>query len=438
MTTAPGNDAKPVAPSRSFTIPDEDGRRWTASFHVGKDGTVRASFPYGEHSTAAFVSWFHEVDHAFPDGDDDLASDLVALDAVVGTDAVTGMPPNLEGPLAKALASNWPSEAWNLLEGAVHGDEIVKAAWAVHDPEALDDTKVELRAIEDARVKLVDMARRAMASPLGRVPKASQGKWEGAVATLAPVLDDTTYKILTSTTEPGRLAATLEGLRVPTDREGLPPFARTKVVKRTKARKAADQARVLIDMAAPVLAQRAEAGRAAMAKPDVLHPDMPPVDRDPRTAEGFLATEGIAVRFEDVSTERVPVGNGDHMDRATGRLVLSSDGASISFRHGGPYVGTTNVPATDVVEALQHALSAAERYDDADGMFDETVGTGTSDDFRRVRDAYDECVEVREAFVEAFGDDAFRRLLTEVGEEPPFKDDAESIRTVPASASPAP
>ena len=424
-------------PTRTVTVPDADGRRRTVVFSV-KDGRFAADFPFGERSPEGFTTDLAEVAHEIPDGERVL-EEVKAVLAVVGTDVRSGMPLKLESNLAYHLSHSWGTDAWRLLRGAVHGDEISKSVGRTVDFRGDGGTVVELAALAVARDGLVAMAEKAEATPLGRIRKSARQRWGERVAVLRPILNDVQIRSLDVERDAGRLVAAAKSVGVPRTADDVPTAqGRTALGRRTRGRIAASEAGRLVGLASATLAERAENALRALGGPDVLHPALPPADRDPRTYEGFVATEGIVIGHDRVASERVPDGRGGTFERTSCRIVLSRADreGEVGFDFAGPYETASAIPVGDVMESLQHVLEAPERYADADEMFDEQVGTGTSEDFRRTHDAYVACTEVRDDFHRVFGDDVARRLMTEVGDEPPFPDG--DYGTTPAPHAPTP
>ncbi len=182
--------------------------------------------------------------------------------------------------------------------------------------------------------------------------------------------------------------------------------------------------------------ERAEAARAALARPDYRAEGRPPIDRDPTTFRGFAAKWGLTLDpgpASRMTSAEAKAQNWPDTARKWTLTIHGRDGKTmrLPFSRGNP-----ETPDLDtVLECLQSEYCSVLSYDRDEWLaefFNGDVAT-----IRRGESAYDDSRDVQiPAFMEVAGEDALRELLTSVGDNPPM--DAEDFAALMARRAPAP
>lgn len=169
---------------------------------------------------------------------------------------------------------------------------------------------------------------------------------------------------------------------------------------------------------APVWRERAAKAKEILSKPDFLVGGRPPRDRDPRTPEGFANAQGM--KLSTVPTVAGAAGWAKKAYRCT--LASPSGSFDVTINFGDPKAAPPQVP--DVLRILQSDMSSAEIHDEdsfvEDMGYASGEGRGAVSKMKEGQAAYRACVDMRDRFIGAFGEDAYRTLMTSVGDEAPL------------------
>lgn len=177
-------------------------------------------------------------------------------------------------------------------------------------------------------------------------------------------------------------------------------------------------ARYADDTCRPVWEDMVARARQALSAPDYRADGRPAIDEDDTTFEGFAKSLGLEFAFERDVNRRDP----DWKDSTFYTWTMSQGGKSMSGQFGKGSAHAYGLSVEDVLESIQMDFSSVAS-NDKDDFLQELGYTDSIESVRKGERIYDQIVEQREAFVEAFGEDAFRHLLTKVGDNPPLTED---------------
>ncbi len=168
-------------------------------------------------------------------------------------------------------------------------------------------------------------------------------------------------------------------------------------------------------MCAPKWAAAAEKGRAILEKPGFRTEARPDPAVDPKTFDGFLATNGVKFEARMVGPSKHPT------FRNSLEWVCTLTGAMCSMTM--PYFlgsahGSTPPSAATFLETLQMDISSIEGHN-CDSWMEELGFTENVASFRAGQKAYEQIIENRAELQNVLGD-AYPAFMTEVGDNPPF------------------
>lgn len=166
--------------------------------------------------------------------------------------------------------------------------------------------------------------------------------------------------------------------------------------------------------------------RAALAKPDYRAEGRPSIDEDDTTFTGFANAAGLTLAFAEDRFRKDPsFKEGSSFYTWT----LSRGDAAIKGKYAKGSALAKGLTVEELLENLQSDFSTAENYGleeflsemgyDKKGPNGETV----LKNIRNGEKVFKAIASQKEDFVEAFGEDTYRTLMTRVGDSPPMPED---------------
>ncbi len=169
----------------------------------------------------------------------------------------------------------------------------------------------------------------------------------------------------------------------------------------------------VLEKCAPVWTARAEAARAALAKPSYRVDSRPDPSLDPKTFDGFCATHAISLEV---------VSRGNTMESGHRRyhwnctFRIAGGGGSFSTPFS---MGRDQKPSKgDILECLQSDFASVDGVD-RDSFLSDLGYDGSIQKVREGERIYATIQSSLASFQTAFGEDVFNELLTSVGDNPP-------------------
>jgi len=156
----------------------------------------------------------------------------------------------------------------------------------------------------------------------------------------------------------------------------------------------------------------------AIAKPDFRAEGRPAIDDDPTTLKGFASAIGATVTSRPNPDRKAEPGCAELL------WDLAGPDGSMSGTWPGPRDMVLDAPR--LLENFQSDFACVETARDMEDFLDDLgYASGGAEKLRTGRKAYETIVAQREAFTAAFGMDAYRSLMTSVGDDPPMQPDWE-------------
>ncbi len=188
-------------------------------------------------------------------------------------------------------------------------------------------------------------------------------------------------------------------------------------LRQTVGRKLVDEGvrKLASERLAPSWSAAAAKGREILDKPDFRLAARPEPDRDPRTFRGFATLNGLSL-----STNRSWRTGREGSERNWWNVTLAHEGTGETYVTD--FMGPTKPDVETLLESFQTDISFVT-FDDMEAYIE---GMGVSD-LKSVRDgekAYAGSVEEGRSLRSMLGPEAFKALMTDVGDDPPVSPEA--------------
>ncbi len=167
--------------------------------------------------------------------------------------------------------------------------------------------------------------------------------------------------------------------------------------------------------------------KEALARPDYLAKGRPRIEDDATTYKGFVSTNGLEFSFQRATSNPGMVDM--RKDARHFRYELRGPDGFVDGHYSKGDPKATSLAAEEVLETLQSEFSSVETMGRDEFIEEYGYASDGVAGVRKGEDAYDTIKGNRDAFVEAFGPEAYQALMTRVGDSPPLSEDYFAERT---------
>lgn len=172
----------------------------------------------------------------------------------------------------------------------------------------------------------------------------------------------------------------------------------------------------ILETCRPVWQEATRKAMEALTRPDYRDERRPPIERDERTFTGFAATRGLALTATPIRdrTDGIDFPNGRHFS-----CKIASADVCIFLEFSQGHAVRQEPTIETILESLQGEYGSVHERS-RDEFIDELFSPKTAAGFRMAERSYDLSVRTGASLRMLLGEDDFRFLMSEVGDNPPL------------------